>query len=78
MELIKAGRLPISPKNIELIAQTPELDIKAIINQRSVDADLSIIGYRGYLLTKDTKVFDAYDDLGNILFVSAVGEKEIQ
>jgi len=78
LELISMGRLPISANNIELIPQTTDMDIKTIINSKSVDADLTIIGYKDNLLeSKEPEVFRGYEDLGNILFISAVKEKVI-
>jgi len=78
LELISTGRLPISANNIELIPQTTDMDIKTIINSKSVDADLTIIGYKDNLLeSKEPEVFRGYEDLGNILFISAVKEKVI-
>ncbi len=43
--LIQAGQLPISPKNIEFIAQKSAMSMKRIINEKSIDADLTIVGF---------------------------------
>jgi hypothetical protein len=46
--------------------------------QNSVDADLTIVGFRHELVkAKGMEVFTGYDDIGNILFVSSQKEKEI-
>ncbi|PCJ86995.1 MAG: amino acid permease [Flavobacteriales bacterium] len=79
LSLIKEGRLPISAKNIELIPQAGDEKIKSIINEKSVDADLTIIGYRAEMLAQNShEVLGGYTDLGNIMFVSAVKEKTIE
>ena len=79
LELIKSGRLPISPSNVELIPADPEISPKQIISSKSIDADLTIIGFRNELIRAEgTKIFTGYDDIGNILFVSSTKEKEIR
>ncbi len=46
--------------------------------QKSVDADLTIVGFRHELVkTKGVATFTGFDDTGNILFVSSQKEKEI-
>jgi predicted HAD superfamily phosphohydrolase YqeG len=79
-ELIKAGRLPISLKNINLIALTEDKsDMKETISTTSIDADLTIIGFRSEKIkTEGHQLFTGYDKLGNILFVSSNKEKEIK
>ena len=79
LELIKSGRLPISPSNVDLIPVDSETDTKAIISKKSVDADLTIIGFRSELIkVEGIKIFSGYEDIGNILFVSSTKEKEIK
>jgi amino acid transporter len=79
LDLIKSGRLPISPGNVELIPVESVTNLKAIISKRSVDADLTIIGFRSELIkTEGIKIFSDYEDIGNILFVSSTKEKEIK
>jgi amino acid transporter len=79
LDLIKSGRLPISPANVELIAADPEISPKQIISQKSLDADLTIIGFRSELIRAEgIKIFTGYEDIGNILFVSSTKEKEIR
>lgn len=76
--LIKSGRLPISPGNINLIPVTEKMNTKQMIMEKSVDADLSIVGFRHeFVKAKGMEVFTGYDDVGNILFVSSQMEKEI-
>jgi len=79
LELIKEGRLPISPTNIQLIPQLKEEKIDGIINKKSADADLTIVGYNSEQIEEDKDVtFNKYPDIGNILFVSAFKEKMIE
>jgi hypothetical protein len=71
-ELSEEGRLPISPSNIQLIPQLEEGNIDLIINKKSADADLTIVGYDSTKIEDESDItFSKYPDLGNILFVSA-------
>ncbi|UII20117.1 amino acid permease [Fulvivirga ligni] len=79
VSMIKAGRLPISPKNIELIKHKIDVSSKDIINAKSQDADLTIVGFRAEAIKqKGAEVFTGYDQVGNMLFVNASKEKAIQ
>jgi len=79
LDLIKSGRLPISPSNVELIPAEPNVNSKQIISQKSIDADLTIIGFRSELIKAEgIKLFTGYEDIGNMLFVSSMKEKEIK
>ena len=79
LSLIRSGRLPISPGNIELIP-AGQCDTKKIITKRSVDADLIIVGFRNELVkAKGIETFNGFgNETGNILFVCSQKEKEIQ
>ncbi len=78
LDMIKSGRLPISANNIELIPLSNQVSNKQVINERSRDADLTIVGFR-YELTKHSgkEIFMGYDQIGNVLFVNAMKEKPI-
>mgnify|MGYP006446447013 CR=1 FL=1 len=53
--------------------------IKDIINERSVNSDLTIIGFRGELVKKQKlDIFEGYDKIGNILFVNSINKKDIE
>lgn len=79
LNLIKSGRLPISPGNIQLIPANEEKGNKKIIAENSNEADLTIVGFRKELLkSKGADLFTGYENLGNILFVSSQKEKEIK
>jgi solute carrier family 12 sodium/potassium/chloride transporter 2 len=78
-ELIKEGRLPISLANINLISADGNKETREVIGEVSVDADLTIIGFRHeQLITEGYKLYTGYDRLGNVLFVSANKKKEIK
>ncbi|MEN8157178.1 MAG: amino acid permease [Bacteroidota bacterium] len=78
-KLISEGRLPISLGNINLISAVANKNRRDLIGETSVDADLTIIGFRQeQLQTEGYKLFTAYDKLGNVLFVSSNKKKEIK
>jgi hypothetical protein len=77
-ELLSAGRLPITRKNIEIITQSPDVSSRSLINERSRDAGLTLIGIRKELVHKNkTQYFQGYDDLGLTLFVHSKDQKEL-
>ncbi|MBN2350440.1 MAG: hypothetical protein JXJ22_16505 [Bacteroidales bacterium] len=79
LNLIKSGRLPISPGNIQLITAENSTNIKTVISKKSIDADLTIVGFRNESVKpKGIDLFTGYEDIGNILFVSSQKEKEIK
>jgi amino acid transporter len=77
--LVVSGRLPISAKNVEVIVRQEDVSRRAIISAHSREADLTFIGFNDAELRKNgTDTFAGYGELGNILFVSAAVEKQIQ
>ena len=76
LELIKTGRLPISPSNISMVPFEKK-DRKNVIMKYSSDADLTLIGFSSEMLTNIEELSEGYHDLGNILFVSANRAKAI-
>ncbi len=78
-ELIHSGRLPISSNNIELVSKDDEIDTKQIINNRSKDADLTIVGFSQELaIHQHDQTFKGYDHLGDILFLNTSQRVEIK
>jgi hypothetical protein len=78
-ELVTAGRLPIASKNINVIIQEPNVSAKTIINERSQNAGITLIGIREELVKHEKeKLFDGYDELGTILFVHSKDQKKIE
>jgi hypothetical protein len=79
LELIKTGRLPISPNNIQLIQQDLNERPSVMINMHSRDADLTLIGFNDDDIAKENQdVFNGFDSIGNILFVNAHNELNIE
>lgn len=79
LQLIDSGRLPISSNNIELVAKKEDQDYKAVINQNSQDADLTILGFRNELVKKKgVDVFNGFDSIGETLFINTNTQKEIK
>jgi hypothetical protein len=61
-----------------MISGEKEKETREIIGEVSVDADLTIVGFRHeQLKTESHHLFNGYDKLGNVLFVSANKRKEI-
>jgi len=76
MELIKTGRLPISPSNISMVPYETG-NKKEMITEYSGDADLTLIGFTSDALKNIEEFAEGYHDLGNILFVSSNRAKAI-
>ncbi len=79
LKLTETGRLPISAKNINIVVLEEGTLKKNTINQYSKYADLTVIGFHNSLLhTKGKELFEGYDGIGNILFISTLTQKEIK
>lgn len=76
-ELVKSGRLPITSKNIEIIPQDENVSQKELVNLKSYDAGLTLIGFREEAVKKPN-TFAGYDKVGTILFVNSHTEKVIE
>ncbi len=78
-ELVQSGRLPITSKNIQVITQNTDKNIREVIVEHSSLAGLTIIGFRGELLKHEGgKVFQGYGEMGDILFVNSHSQKQIE
>jgi amino acid transporter len=77
VSLIREGRLPISPHNIEIIKTNNDVSIRSLVNERSKDAGLTLIGFREEQVKNRNDVFLGYDSVGDILFINSVEMKEI-
>lgn len=76
---IREGKLPVSPSNVRLIEKDSDRPVKDFINEHSAKADLTMIGYQSrQLMNLGPQVFEGYDDLGNILFVNSLLEKDLE
>lgn len=78
-ELINSGRMPITETNIEIIERDEHVSVKEIINQRSIDAGLTMIGFNEntFKVEGDFSFFEGYENIGNVLFVHSNGKKTI-
>ncbi len=78
-ELINSGRMPITETNIEIIERDEHISVKEIINQRSIDAGLTMIGFNEntFKVEGDFSFFEGFENIGNVLFVHSNGEKTI-
>ncbi|MDZ7624874.1 MAG: hypothetical protein U5J96_10605 [Ignavibacteriaceae bacterium] len=77
-QLVLYGRLPIFEKNIQVIEMEEKTSFKSLVNEYSVEAGLTIIGFQEeFLKQEETSFFNGYDKTGDILFVDAKGLKEI-
>ena len=79
IELTSTGRLPISPNNIIVIPVDDSNEKNNIINETSVSADLTILGFHDKnVKNKGIEIFNAHPKLGNILFVNTLKGKQIK
>ena len=77
-ELVATGRLPITLSNIEVIPKEDDVSAKSIVDQKSYDAALTMIGFRKETLKHaGTDIFKGYDSLGTVLFVNAFQARKI-
>ncbi|WP_445730873.1 hypothetical protein [Mariniflexile sp.] len=80
IKLTSSGRLPISANNIRVLPLDTDKNRVDIINEYSMDADLTLIGFHDSMMKVDrgTESFDAYDKIGNVLFVNTLTSKFIK
>lgn len=77
-EIVNSGRLPITMKNIEIIKKSSDMNSKTIINERSKEAALTIIGFRSEQIKHSgAEVFTGYNDINDIIFVNAFHKQEL-
>jgi len=77
-EVVKAGRLPITEKNVKIIVKEQDISNKSIISQYSENAGLILIGLREEMVKhQKEQVFEGYEKLGTILFVHSKDQKII-
>ena len=62
-----------------MVHQKKGESVKTIINRDSKNSDLTIIGFRNELVKKQKlDIFEGYNELGNVLFVNSIKEKDIE
>ena len=77
LQIIQTGRLPISPGNIEILEAKEDVSAKSIISEHSLDAGLTLIGFREEQLKHSNEAFQGYDELGDVLFINASQKRSI-
>jgi Amino acid transporters len=78
-ELLRTGRLPISTKNVEIIIQNETQTKKGLINARSLEAGLTIIGFRSEKLKNGgTEPFTGYEKLKTVIFVNSGTQRMLE
>ncbi len=70
-ELVARGRLPITMKNIEIIIEKEDQNIKSIIKEYSQSAGLILLGFHKDAIKNDPQLFSGYDGLCNIVWVNS-------
>jgi hypothetical protein len=71
-EMISGGRLLISEKNVLVIPTQDSIDFERLVEARSGDADLVMLGFTDERLEKrGAELFRRFPDLRDVLFVSA-------
>ncbi len=78
INLIKTGRLPISPGNITFIPSPKDVSAKDAIMDKSRDADLAIVGFSPQKIKDNMDEIVDYGEMGNILFVNTYQKKKIE
>ncbi|NDW12199.1 amino acid permease [Bacteroides sp. 214] len=75
---IAEGRLPITLNNIEILTKGEEQPLSQIVEEYSKNAGLTIIGFNERIIKHDaTHFFSEFNNIGDVLFVNAGQEKEI-
>jgi hypothetical protein len=79
LELIRKGRVPIAARNVEFVPLEPGADRKEVINAKSADADLTILGFQAaHLKRSGAEMLSGFDNLGNVLWVTTTREIELE
>lgn len=78
-ELLQSGRLPITFKNVEMVTQDEETNIKKIVCEKSAKAGLTIIGFHSDSIKHSGgSLFKGYESIGTTIFVNSVSQKYIE
>jgi len=79
MHRITTGRIPISKKNINVVALKEDGNVKKLMCKTSTNADLVIQGiHKKTINEKGIETFNGYEELSHVLFVNSNKEKEIK
>lgn len=72
-EMISEGRLPVSSKNVEIIGTDDRIDFSRLVEVKSSEADLVILGYtRDRLQQKGSELLLRHKGLNEVLWVSGM------
>ena len=72
LDKIDEGRLPISKKNLEFIATEKGREFEDLVNEKSVNADITIVGFNDEtVVERGSSLFYQFDNLSNVLFVNS-------
>jgi amino acid transporter len=79
INLTSTGRLPISAKNIRVLPLEEGKNRLDLINEYSMDADLTLVGFHESIIKSGHAIefFEGYDKIGNTLFVNTLRSKSI-
>ena len=71
-EMITSGRIPISERNITIIPTTPDIDLERLVETRSREADLVLLGLsRATVRSAGIETLRRHQNLRETLWVSA-------
>lgn len=72
LTMIEEGRIPVTPKNVDIIPTTDRSDFQQLVVERSANADLVILGFTDARLNRlGEDLFRRHATLRDILFVNA-------
>jgi hypothetical protein len=78
-EMITSGRLPVPKHNVRVIPTDADTDFEALVERRSSDADLVILGFtEDRLIEKGMDLLTRFPTLQDTLFVSAQEQVSIE
>jgi amino acid transporter len=79
LDLIKQGRIPMSEKNVEEVVVPEKGGAYSIINEKSKDAGLTIIGFNEESFENNQeRLFTSFEGLSDVLFVNSYRKKIIK
>jgi hypothetical protein len=79
LDLIKQGRIPMSEKNVEEVVVPEKGGAFRIINEKSKEAGLTIIGFNEESFENNQdRLFTSFEDLSDVLFVNSYRKKVIK
>jgi amino acid transporter len=77
-ERIAAGRLPITLSNIEFVLLDEEHTFRSVVQERSSQAGLTVIGFHEDIIKHEpVTFFSDFKNMGDIFFVNSSSPKEI-